>query len=413
MSGSPSALQRLWPRTPPAVRDAYALAQYEQLVAQAPLLYGALILIVLAATWGASTQAPPAIRYGIPMLVACGFLVRMVVWMRRPARGVPAEVARRRVHNAGRISGSIAAICSVWCVYSWLAAPAATALYFPLFMAMGGLATVFCVSMSRSAAMLNILAGLAPIVLALLLSGDPMAMAAAASIGTTGGFLALLVRQQHEKTIALLVLQARMRELADTDPLTGLINRRALRDRLDAMIDAIVDPVRSEAVRGEAVGGACGPTLMLLDLDGFKPVNDRHGHGAGDEVLREVARRLTRTIAADGTACRMGGDEFAVLIGPLVDRAGGGARTIDAIGTAILAALARPYPVEGQTLQVGASLGTAMWPRDGLTLDQLYRTADRALYLAKSLHSGETTAAARRSSPQTPVQPPVQAVRNA
>lgn len=409
MSGSSSALQRLYPRTPPAVRDAYALVQYEQLLAQVPLLYGALILITLAATSGASTSAPTAIRYGIPLLVAAAFLIRMIVWMRRGPGVVAADVARRRVRNAGRFSSGIATICSLWSVYCWLSAPAATALYFPLFMAMGALATIVCVSMSRSAAMLNILAGLMPIVLALLFSRHTMAMAAAVSIGTTGAFLALLVRQQHEKTIALLLLQARMRELADTDPLTGLINRRALRDRLDAMIDGIVDPTQRETTPGTR-----GPSLMLLDLDGFKPVNDRHGHGAGDEVLREVARRLTLAVGGDGTACRIGGDEFAVLIHPAADR------TDDALGTAILAALAQPYPVEGQALQVGASLGTAQWPRDGLTPDQLYRTADRALYLAKSLHRDGATPASRLAPFPSPAQGstaaeaiPVQAVRNA
>jgi diguanylate cyclase (GGDEF)-like protein len=387
------------------VRDAYALGQYEQLLAQVPLLYGALFLIALAATSGVSTSAPMVIRFGIPLLVAGAFLLRMIVWMRRAADPVAPDVARRRVRNAGRISGSIAAMCSLWSVYCWISAPVATALYFPLFMAMGGLATIVCVSMSRSAALLNILTGLVPIVLALLLAGNPMAMAAAVSIGTTGGFLALLVRKQHEKTIALLLLQARMRELADTDPLTGLINRRALRDRLDAMIDAIVDPAHPAAA-----ADLRGPTLMLLDLDGFKPVNDRHGHGAGDEVLREVARRLTATVGVDGTACRMGGDEFAVLIRPLADRSDGD-RSVDAIGTAMLAALARPYPVEGHALQVGASLGTAVWPHDGLTLDQLYRTADRALYLAKALHSAAATPPAdlMGGSEITPFPLPVQA----
>jgi len=373
MSGSPSALQRLYPRTPPAVRDAYALGQYEQLLAQVPLLYGALFLIALAATSGVSTSAPMVIRFGIPLLVAGAFLLRMIVWMRRAADPVAPDVARRRVRNAGRISGSIAAMCSLWSVYCWISAPVATALYFPLFMAMGGLATIVCVSMSRSAALLNILTGLVPIVLALLLAGNPMAMAAAVSIGTTGGFLALLVRKQHEKTIALLLLQARMRELADTDPLTGLINRRALRDRLDAMIDAIVDPAHPAAA-----ADLRGPTLMLLDLDGFKPVNDRHGHGAGDEVLREVARRLTATVGVDGTACRMGGDEFAVLIC-------GADAEIQAceIAQRLLNALAKPIFYGATPLSVTISIGAALYPQHAQYLAGLYKAADEALYEVK------------------------------
>ena len=370
MSGSPSALQRFWPRTPSTVRDAYAVAQYEQLAAKIPLLYAALILIVIAATANASPGAHPVIRYGIPMVVISTIVVRSVVWLRRPRRGIAAAVARTYIRRAAIVSSSIAALSSVWCYFSWVYAPPAIALYFPLFMAMGALATIVCLSMIRTAAMLNIFLGLLPMTLALMTAGHPMALAAGISIAVTAVFLGILVIKQHENTVALLQLQARMRELADTDPLTGLVNRRALNDRLRTVIDKPVQWITGD-----------GTTLMLLDLDGFKPVNDRHGHGAGDEVLREVARRLVDTIGDDGFACRMGGDEFALIVLP------GARRTAQLIGTAVLAELARPYMVEGYVLRVGASLGTAAWPSDGSTIDELYRSADHALYAAKALQA--------------------------
>lgn len=370
MSGSPSALQRFWPRTPSAVRDAYAVAQYEQLAAQIPLLYAALILIVIAATANASPGAPFAIRYGIPVSVIVVIVARSWVWLRRPRQGLDPAVARAHVRRATIVSGSIAAVSSVWCYFSWVNAPPAIALYFPLFMAMGSLATIVCVSMIRSAAMLNIGLGLVPVSLALMTSGKPMALAAGVSIATTAGFLGVLVIKQYEKTVALLQLQTQMRELADTDPLTGLVNRRALSDRLRAVIEKPVTWIAGD-----------GTTLMLLDLDGFKPVNDRHGHGAGDDVLRQVARRLVETIGEDGFACRMGGDEFALIVLPSARR------TAHVIGTAVLAELARPYLVEGYALRVGASLGMAAWPTDGGTIDELYRSADHALYAAKALHA--------------------------
>ena len=233
MSGSPSALHRFWPQTPATVRDAYALAQYERLAAQIPLLYAALILIVIAATANASPGAPVAIRYGIPVAVSAAIVVRTWVWLRRPRHGLDPAVARAHVRRATIVSGSIAAVSSVWCYFSWVNAPPVIALYFPLFMAMGSLATIVCVSMIRSAAMLNIGLGLAPVSLALMTSGNPMALAAGVSIATTAGFLGILVIKQYEKTIALLQLQAQMRELADTDPLTGLeIGRASCRERV-------------------------------------------------------------------------------------------------------------------------------------------------------------------------------------
>lgn len=361
-----------WRPVPDAVRDAYVLAQYERLARQVPLLYIALIFIMIAAATGANPAISLWIRQGIPVAMIAVCMMRLAVWLHRPKIAASAESARRMLTRAKVISGSVGAISSVWCVYSWESAATPNSVYFPLFMAMGALATVVCVSMSRSAAMINILTGLVPITLTLLLSGDRMAAAAGASIGTTCTFLLVLVRLQHMKTVELLLLQRQMRELADTDPLTGLMNRRALQPRLDAAI-AMAD---HDALDPQ------GPVLMLLDLDGFKPVNDNHGHSAGDEVLREVARRLSLTVGTDGEAYRLGGDEFAVLIFPHMQR------NADAIGSALLASLARPHIFERCSLHVGASLGTAHWPRDGQTLDALLRTADRALYSVKSRGRG-------------------------
>jgi diguanylate cyclase (GGDEF)-like protein len=365
MPGRLSALQeKLWPSMPGEVRDAYALSQYERLAGQVPLLYATLILIVLAATYGASAQIPSLIRYGLPGLVGSLFAVRLVLWMRRSPTAASADAARGIVRTARFISTGVAVVCSFWCVFSWIYAPPELAIFFPLYMAMGALATIVCVSVSRTAVFWNILAGIAPITLVLLLSRDAMAMAAGLSIAATAGFLLVLVRQQHDKTVELLMLQQVMRERADTDPLTGLLNRRALGERL-GMAMATAAP-------------GTGPTLLLLDLDGFKPINDRHGHSAGDEVLCEIARRLREIAGDDADVCRLGGDEFAVLLSPHSHR------VPDTLGFAMLAWLARPILVDDMPLRVGASLGMAQWPRDGHDLDTLLRVADGALYAAKS-----------------------------
>src|SRR6218665_690978 len=142
MSGFPSALQKFWPGSAVAVRDAYAVGQYEQLAAQIPLLYAALTLIVIAATVNSSPEAPGLIRYGIPFAVIATIGARSWVWMRRPSRGLEPADARAYVRGAAIVSGGIAAISSIWCYFRWLDAPASIALYFPLFTAMGSLATI-------------------------------------------------------------------------------------------------------------------------------------------------------------------------------------------------------------------------------------------------------------------------------
>jgi len=358
----------LWPRVPEEVRDAYAQMQYERLAQQVTGLYAALVVIVMAAMAGATTTASPLVRFGIPVLVACACLARMIIWVRRPPRLADATEARNYVRRARLMSAAIAAISSVWCIAAWRHAPVEISAYFPLFMAMGSFATVSCLSMSRSGTLLNLVAGLVPIALALILSGDAMAMAAGASMITAACFILQLSHRQHEKAVELLLLQRQMHILSRTDPLTELPNRRALQEQLEAQI--------AEAQAGR------GPTLILIDLDGFKPVNDRHGHGAGDAVLREVAARFS-TAVCGGTVCRLGGDEFAVLVpadAPVSARA-----TSDAL----LASLVRPFSVGKQAIRVGASLGMAVWPDDGTTIEALFHAADRALYSAKADHGDE------------------------
>lgn len=356
------SLPRLWPPIPEAVRDAYVLAQYERLRGMAPMLYIALVLIIGGAVAG-SPLGPVWMRFGIPALVVSIFVVRMIVWIRRPQEVPDIEKARSMVMRSQLISALTVIPCSLWCLNSWLLSDPDRAIYFPLFMAMGTLSSAYCLAMQRGAATFHLIVGLGPVALAMLLSGDRMAISAAVSILVTSGFLFALLRFQHDRFIELLVLQARMVALSQTDPLTGLANRRALQDRLEKSV-------------GGASGGR-GPSLLLLDLDGFKPVNDRHGHVAGDEVLRQVAKRLSEVTGDDGFASRIGGDEFAVLVLP------GAQRSPEVIGAGLLAALAKPFEFEGQHLHVGASLGISVWPDNGTTLDQLLRVADRALYRAK------------------------------
>lgn len=131
--------------------------------------------------------------------------------------------------------------------------------------------------------------------------------------------------------------------------------------------------------------------LALVDLDRFKPINDRYGHGFGDKLLRAVAGRLRETVGDDGLVVRQGGDEFAVLIPP------GSPLMAAPLGERILIALVRPYVIEGVSVQVGAGIGVADWPGHGRDADALFEFADRALYQAKA----ESRAARGVAVPET------------
>ncbi len=155
--------------------------------------------------------------------------------------------------------------------------------------------------------------------------------------------------------------------LAHHDSLTGLPNRLLLIDRL---AQAILHAQRYDG----------SVTVVFADLDNFKLINDSLGHNAGDELLKAVAERMTRSVRATDTVIRLGGDEFVVV---LIDEA----NNADAMPTTverIRAAVAQPMLIRGQSLQVTCSMGIATFPNDGEDADTLLRNADTAMYQAKN-----------------------------
>jgi len=160
-----------------------------------------------------------------------------------------------------------------------------------------------------------------------------------------------------------------MQSLAMTDALTGLPNRMLLHDRLTQAL-ALAQRERAPLA------------LLLMDLDRFKEVNDTLGHHYGDVLLRDVGNRLRTVIRAADTAARLGGDEFAVVL-PSTDEAGA-LIVVDHI----LAALEPPVTVDDHGLDIGASIGVALYPAHGADTATLLRRADVAMYVAKRSRSG-------------------------
>ena len=158
--------------------------------------------------------------------------------------------------------------------------------------------------------------------------------------------------------------QAHIQRLAHFDPLTGLPNRLLLTDRFQR--------AQTAALRaGQSV------TLMFLDLDHFKNINDSLGHRVGDEVLVELAVRLRSAVRAQDTVARLGGDEFILLL-PDTDAAGA-----TQVADKLLQAALLPIQIEQHELTVTPSIGIALYPQDGTDLDTLSKCADAAMYRAK------------------------------
>jgi diguanylate cyclase (GGDEF)-like protein/PAS domain S-box-containing protein len=158
--------------------------------------------------------------------------------------------------------------------------------------------------------------------------------------------------------------EQRVRELADFDPLTGLPNRRLLRDRCTQMLAA-------------AERDGTEMALVFIDLDHFKRVNDSLGHSVGDDLLCAVAQRLSGTVRKVDTLARLGGDEFIIAL------PGGHASAAADVASRLLDVCAAPFLVAGHELTVTPSLGISLYPVDGTDFEVLLRNADAAMYKAK------------------------------
>jgi diguanylate cyclase (GGDEF)-like protein len=167
-------------------------------------------------------------------------------------------------------------------------------------------------------------------------------------------------RDLSDEVKARISAEGEARNLARHDPLTGLPNRRFFEERLDECLAA------ASATHQMAV--------LLLDLDGFKAVNDTYGHAAGDDALIQFARRVSKIIRVDAFLARLGGDEFAI-IQPKFD-------TLDDltnVARRIAAIVAEPFVIEKVTAEFGVGIGISVAPNDGVDPDELVRRAERAL----------------------------------
>jgi len=164
---------------------------------------------------------------------------------------------------------------------------------------------------------------------------------------------------------ALLEAEQKIQTLATNDILTGLANRSSLREGLDAAI-------------GRADRGGTKLALLMIDLDRFKPINDRHGHLIGDLVLKTVAQRMSRILRRGEIRARYGGDEFVAVIEYAADD------TVPrTVSRRLIEELSEPMDFEGLSVQIGASVGFAVYPSDARNEEDLIRKADIALFRAK------------------------------
>lgn len=177
--------------------------------------------------------------------------------------------------------------------------------------------------------------------------------------------LAIRTRQLSREVARREAAERLAHDTARHDPLTGLANRRRFREEIHASIG-----------RSDKSPSSCA--VIYIDLDGFKPVNDRHGHAAGDAVLIEVAQRIAHVAPKGATVARLGGDEFGVVLHDVANP-----EALLFLSQRLQRDIAKPIESDRLQLIVGATIGIAVFPEDGGDPEALIAAADRAMYIAK------------------------------
>lgn len=177
----------------------------------------------------------------------------------------------------------------------------------------------------------------------------------------------------HRKVEGVARDRDRLHSLAHSDALTGLTNRRGLEAALPALL-AAATPERMVA-------------LHMLDLDGFKPINDRYGHAVGDRLLQAIAARLRGSVRAADIVARVGGDEFVLVAAGLTSE-----RQAQELAAKLVESLREPFEIGPHRCEIGASVGHALAPRDGADAAALLKVADAAMYAGKPARAGPAAA---------------------
>ncbi|WP_374544447.1 putative bifunctional diguanylate cyclase/phosphodiesterase [Rhodoblastus sp.] len=372
----PSLFEEWRPKPASGLERELDLARLALLITNLPLLYGIICLNVIVTAHAFAHVAPPELIYAAPAVLISVAISRVIYWRRRREMIYDADRAREMLRSVHVVAIGSGALYTAWTI--------ALFLYGDLLLRSQVVFTVVITNIICSFILAQLprvalaLAGISmPGFLLLLgITGGVDAPVIALDLTLVGLFLAHMVMASSRDFEALVAARVRAvalanenQRLANTDSLTGLPNRREFFQRLERAIGA-------EGDQGRLVMG-------VIDLDGFKPINDLYGHAIGDCVLRECAARLEAFSGGETTIARLGGDEFALFIRGDFDEA-----DILHLGDQVCAAIRAPLRFADVHAGVSASIGFARFPHDAMDAHHLYERADYALYFGKQNHRG-------------------------
>lgn len=356
-------------------------AQLAAFSRQIPLLYATLLISTLAVAATHYGHAPAHLTVYIPAVLAATCLWRVILWWRTRAETTDDEAAYRRVRSVVVLGFVLGVGFAGWSFALFPYGDAYRQGHVAFYMAITVIGCIFCLMHVRLAAFTVTAVVVVPYALFFLSSGNPVFVSIAVNVVIVAIAMIYILLTNYRTFAAmvasrkeLIVKQEETQRLSDEnmrlanlDSLTDLPNRRQFFTRL----------------QHHAQGATGAFSVGLLDLDGFKPVNDLFGHAVGDKVLIEVGRRLDSFASTHVFVARLGGDEFGLL----VDGDNSGEALMD-LGRAICANLERPFEMPEATAKLSGSIGFAQYRPGGPTPAHIIERADYALYHAKQNQRG-------------------------
>ncbi len=369
-----------------------ALAQFRAFAHKMPALYLSVGASKMAIAYVFSSQAPGWLCLLLGIFAPSASLLRAAWWIKHRDDDLTAEAAAAILARAQKwLFGMTAIYIAInFALYHY--GDQDTRMMLILSMLSSAMCSFFCLMQLRSAALIMVCLITIPCLCMLLSQDTSSAWAIACNITVVTAAM-VFATQSYTREFANLVeardsiarehaktehLSRENRRLANIDMLTDLPNRRHFFSELATLFEGFAP-------------GEPKLAIGIIDLDGFKQINDLHGHRIGDGVLREVGRRLRATLGDDAIACRLGGDEFALIVqGALSEE------FLVALGERALHALRQPIRLDDVVLTVSGSIGFAVLTDREQTPERLYDRADHALYHAKRLGRGRIVMSSQR-----------------
>lgn len=356
----------------PSDRPQLMVAQARAYAAQVPMMYAIVLINAVALASTHYAVAPRWLTAGVVALLGCVCAWRMASWREQARHPLTAAVAHKRLKATMRAAVVLGVAFSAWSLSLFQYGDAYTQGHVAFYMGITSVICIACLMHMRGAALLVTLCVMGPMVAYFATTGVAVFQAIAANMAiVTVGLVAIMLKHSADFA-ALVASRVENDRLANLDALTQLPNRRRFFVELEERLDT-----------ARASGG--GLAVGVIDLDGFKPVNDAFGHATGDRLLVAVADRLQNMSYPDLLVSRLGGDEFGLILqGDVSDTA------LHAFGKALCDDLARPYSLPGVVAKITASVGLCPLTQSRDLPIDLFERADYALYHAKGHQKGRT-----------------------